>query len=102
MKFIQLKPTGSDCTAPYSVSEIKTTTVGNLIKEILTENPKEWGYIGIKDDKNIFGNPRCEYSYGKLLNNLPDDILSMEFENVSSNGGWSRMDYLITVKRNET
>lgn len=100
MKFTQLKPEGGDCTAPYSVSEIKAKTVGELIEEILTENPNEWGYIGIKSVKSIFGNPKCEYSYGKLLYSLPEDVLSKQLISVSASGGWSRMDYLITINEN--
>lgn len=99
MKFTQLRPAAGDCTAPYSVTNYKAKKVGELIQEILKEKPKEWGYIGIKDGCSIFGNPECEYRYGKLLNTMPGDILEAEIEKVSSSGGWSRMDYLITIKK---
>lgn len=98
MQFTKLHPEAGDCTAPYSVTNYKATTVGELIQEIIKENPREWGYIGIKDGQSIFGNPNCEYNYGQLSNYMPDDVLSAEIETVAASGGWSRMDYLITIK----
>lgn len=98
MNLTQLKPAGGDCTAPFSVTGYKANTVGELILEIFKKNPREWGYIGIKDGKSTFGNPKCEYNCGKLLNNLPNDIIQKEIKSVSASGGWSRMDYLITIE----
>lgn len=96
-----------DCTAPYEVELDKEYTVLEFIQTVLSNNPNEWGYIGIKsNDKDgiIFGKPKCEYSYGKILGGIETlPLLFLEFLNdkvlsVSADGGWSRMDYLLEVQ----
>ena len=101
MKFNQIGKESGDCTAPYSVEDFNAKTVGEFINEILKEQPHEWGYIGIKNglsDFCVFGSPKCEYRYGKLIYEFPNEWLNRTIESVTSSGGWSRMDYLITVK----
>ena len=51
----------------------------------------DWGYIVIKPY-------RFEYRYGKLLNNIPSELLARRISNVEASGGWSRMDYYLTLK----
>lgn len=102
MKLIKTGPTGSDETAPYSVTNYQAKTVVEFVHEVLEQNPNEWGYIKMKDEPagNDFNwNTRIEYRYGKLLNEIPDAWQSREIDKVDAAGGWSRMDYFITAKR---
>lgn len=85
-----------DCTAPYDVELYKEYTVDEFVHAVLTR--KEWGYIGIYCQSKIFGEPKCEYSYDKLLYNLPDDVLNKKVIKVKAHGGWSRMDYLLWIE----
>lgn len=90
---------GSDCTGPYEVTVSLPMTVGEFISELLETYPDEWGYIGIYNKKEeIFGYPRCEYKYGKLLSALPEEYIDRQIESVSGSGGWSASDYILHVK----
>ena len=84
-----------DETAPYIVENYKATTVGEFIEEVLEEFPNEWGYFSFNG--SFVGNKnRCEYRYGKLLNNFPNPmVLEEEIYYIKADGGWSRMDYEI-------
>lgn len=89
--------TRGDCTAPYSVTLKKQYTVAEFVADVVS-NDDEWGYIGIEDGDPFFGNPCCEYRWGKLLSFLPSAIQSQKIKSVKADGGWSRMDYLITLE----
>ena len=86
-----------DCTAPYHVELDKEYTVNEFVNTVLTIT-KEWGYIGIYCRGKIFGEPKCEYSHGKLLYALPDNVLNKKVVKVQADGGWSRMDYLLWIE----
>lgn len=105
MTTFQLLKNGNDrgdCTAPYKVILDREYTVKEFISEVLLIKG-EWGYIGIKSKDNPWlGDPHCEYRYGKLLVNLPDDAMEKKVVSVKADGGWSRMDYLITVEESDT
>ena len=96
----QLRPEGSDCTAPYRVELTCRYSVGAFINEVLKDK-REWGYIGIDRGRgsSIYGHPECQYRYGELLYTLPDEFLGLKILKARASGGWSRMDYLLTVER---
>jgi hypothetical protein len=97
IKLRQLKPEGSDCTTPYEVILDKPYTLGAFIKQILIQRPNEWGYFEVP--------PYVERSYknSKLISfNFSYDILDELVESVTASGGWSRMDYHITLKQKES
>ena len=101
MKFTQNGRTSGDETTPYIVTDYKAKTVREFIDEVIT-NTNEWGYIAVK--KSGFGfitSPKCEYRYGKLLSELPTELLDLEIRKIESCGGWSRMDYLIWDSNNK-
>lgn len=88
----QAGATSSDCTAPYDVIFHKQCTVREFVDYVLTSD--EWGYIGVYKRGSIFGDPCCEYSYGKLKTNpLPEGVLSKIIVCAEASGGWTRMDY---------
>lgn len=88
---------GGDCTAPYKVILDRSYTVRTFIDAVLNGRSTEWGYIGINDGHTIFGNPSCEYRYGKLQNAMNECVLDKAVISVKASGGWTRMDYLIKV-----
>ena len=71
-------------------------TVGEFIQDVLSDKPHEWGYISVGGH---FYQQRkkgcCEYRYGRLLSEMPEELLGVEIKEVLANGGWSRMDYTI-------
>ena len=96
-------PTRGDCTCGYSITLDKEYTVGEFIETVLTEKSGEWGYFGIRVSKGgfserVFGNPCCEYKWGKLLSTLPEEYLDKKILSVTGDGGCSRMDYLFSVE----
>ena len=97
MRLKQTGNAGGDCTAPYSVLLDKEYTVKEFITEILKSRSDEWGYIVIEKKGEIFGKPNCEYRYGKLISNLPKEILDKCVISARAHGGWTCMDYLLTV-----
>lgn len=87
---------GSDCTGPYDVEISKPMTVRQFINELLTDYPREWGYVGIYSEGAIFGEPRCEYSHGALSTPpLPESYLDKQIDSVDGSGGWSRSDFIL-------
>ncbi|MBO5319020.1 MAG: hypothetical protein J6B01_04945 [Ruminococcus sp.] len=86
-----------DCTSRYEVRLDKQYTVREFIDAVLTNKPNEWGSIGIEKSGTIFGDPRCHYKRGVLLNNLPDEYLNKNVISARSHGGWSNMDYNLKV-----
>lgn len=98
IKLTQNTPTGGDCTARYTVTLDKEYTVKEFIDEVLTRN--EWGCVGIYNEGQAWfdsGTPNCEYSRGKLITEMPLEVLERKIESVTASGGWSRMDYVIKL-----
>ena len=94
----QIGRAGSDCTAPYEVIIHGKCTVREFVECVLTHH-KEWGYIGISDG-SIFGNPRIEYARGTITTeNTLKDIKDYIVVKALASGGWSRMDYLLTIEQ---
>lgn len=96
-KLKQIGKTHGDETADFKVVLDKPYTVSSFIDTVLKDT-SEWGYIGIKNQNSFFGDPSCEYGYGKLLSAIPKEYLNREIKDVTSNGGWTRMDYILTLK----
>lgn len=99
IKLTQCTPTGGDCTAGYSVKMDKEYTVKEFVDEIL-KNANEWGYIGIFKEGQAWyerGTPHCEFRRSELITKLPDEIMDKIIVNAKASGGWSRMDYLLTL-----
>ena len=97
-KFIKIRNRG-DCTCEYGVELDRLYTVEEFVNTILDHIKDKFGYIGI--DNGIWyshGTPYCEYKYGVLLSNLPEDILNKKVSSAKSIGGWGRMDYKLVLE----
>lgn len=102
--FIENGDVRGDCTRAYRIKLDRQYTVEEFIETVLTKRSGEWGYIGIRVteggfSERVFGNPCCEYKWGKLLSTLPKKYLNKKIIEVTGDGGWSRMDYLITLEK---
>lgn len=82
------------CDYSYSIKFNRECTVGEFIDYVLTI-VNEWGYVGIDSHNDIFGDPHCEYRYGKLLYEMPSDVLDKKVVSANATGGWTRMDYIL-------
>lgn len=98
VKFIKIRNHG-DYTCEYGIELDRLYTVSEFVNSIINHIKDEFGYIGI--DNGIWyspGAPYCEYKYGVLLSNLPEDILSRKVSSAKSIGGLGRMDYKLVLK----
>lgn len=91
----------SDESASYDVILKHKMTLSEFIDAVL-ENTGEWGHIGLEFKGTIFGYPCCDYRYGKLTDEgkttFTDNQLNSTVKYVKSNGGWTNMNYLITLE----
>lgn len=94
-----------DCTSRYDVKFNGPMTVREFIEEILNNNPisnHEWGTIGIACEGEIVGKPKCSYADGKITTEpLPEEYMNKVIVSCTAHGGWSLMDYKITVNSSE-
>ena len=101
LDFFFFFPEASDCTASYDVKLKKNMTVKEFIDEVLTRG--EWGdiYIYDPDDRHNFYRRRdcnCNYIRNKVKYDFPGDILGKTILSIAGHGGWSRMDYVLTLE----
>lgn len=91
-----------DQTSNYELVLYKELTVREFVEQVLSDK-REWGTIHIYNPKGKTpwecrcGGPQCEYSHGRLVSVLPDEILDKVIVSGRSNGGWSLMDYCLTL-----
>lgn len=97
----QTTPTGGDCTAGYNVNFDKEYTLQEFIDAVLT-NKGEWGYIKVAKRCCIWYDYPCiGYRYGKITGkpNIPETVYGYKVKSVTASGGWSRMDFIVTLER---
>jgi len=92
----QVGPVAADSTATYEVILDKEYTVRTFIKEV-RKRKGDWGYVGIEKENSVFGDPVCEYRYGKLLSIMKKEVLNKPVISVKANGGYTRMDYWLKI-----
>lgn len=98
----QTSDTRGDCTADYAVILDKEYTVEEFARAILSRKD-EWGRICLNDEPGaphkpaVFGRLLCNYSNGRLLQELPEEIRNKKITAVKADGGWSNIDYLLAV-----
>lgn len=60
------------------------------------------GYINVaKRDCAWYKYPRFSYRYGEISGepNLPEEVYGYKVKSVTASGGWSRMDYIVTLEK---
>ena len=86
--------TNFDETVLYNVELDKEYTVDEFIKTIVS-NKRDWGKISVNINNS---NSTIEYKYGKLKSDIfTSNILNYKVKSVKSTGGWSNMNYYITI-----
>ena len=101
--FKEVGPERGDCTQPYKVLiNKKPYTVREFIDDVMHQRPKDWGYIELYskrpssfDDRPISD---VEYRHGEMFGSFSDNDQNREIKDISADGGWSRMDYILIVK----
>ena len=86
----------SDETSSYNVIVPEGMILEEFIKAVLDEKPKEWGEIHLG-----WGGPiLIEYKHGNLFNPSKEvsENLHKEVVAVKASGGWSLMNYYLTLK----
>lgn len=101
MKF-KYKLTGFDhnAVATFDIIFPEPTTVKDFICDVL-ENGSDRGYIGIKKEGTIYGDPRCEYDCGKLVTVLPPKYFFKKIISATAEGSTRRTNYLLTVEKDD-
>lgn len=95
-------PVGGDCTAGYRVIFDKAYTLQEFIDAILTNNKREWGGIKIaRRNCAWYDYPTIGYRHGEITNepNLPEKVYGYKVKSASASGGWSNMDYIVTLEK---
>ena len=96
-KLIFKKGPYGDQTADYDVELNGKYTVESFIQDVLSKE-EEWGTIFIDDGRLFFSEYRCDYKYGELLTHFPDEKLDLTVIAAKAQGGWSSMDYYLSVE----
>lgn len=91
----------SDESASYDVILKHKMTLSEFIDAVL-ENTREWGHIGLEFKGTIFGSPCCDYRYGELTDEGKETFTETQLNSivkyVKADGGWTNMNYLITLE----
>ena len=100
MKSFTLKrtgPIGGDETAPYDVVFLEKMTVREFVEYVLTLH--EWGRIALCIPGFGSGDmqPYCQYRQDKLESELPEEYLDRTIASATAHGGWSLMNYTLTL-----
>ena len=91
-KLIQMRPEGSDCTAPYKVVLNGDYTVEQFILDVLLDE-REFGSIYTPGHEKI-----CDYSHGNLLTPVTNEYRKLKVTSARAHGGWGCMDYTLTLE----
>lgn len=89
LEFIHVAGPFRDETTYYQLKLKHPLTVDEFMQEVLSRN--EWGYVDI-------GDRRIEYKHDKVISGTWDDIGHYDVIPKEAYGGWTRMDYKITIQ----
>lgn len=98
----QCTQTFGDCTAGYRVDLDKEYTLQEFIDAILTNKKDDWGGIKIaKRNSPWYRHPCINYRYGNVISkpNIPEEVFGYKVKSVTAHGGWSTMDYIVTLEK---
>ena len=85
-----------DCTSDYKVRLDKPYTVSEFVQEVLSRDD-EWGEIYIGN--NLMAHAYvCGYKHGVLTSEVDESFKDLKVTSASAHGGWSLMDYYLSVE----
>lgn len=83
--------TSGDEISHYKVHFLENPTLREFIDWVLSTNPREWGYIEIRNYPS-----RIKYDNGSIVRcTIPDEQLNKRIRLIRKDGGWSAMDYTV-------
>lgn len=92
LRFKSITSMGQDGTSGYEVTVNRACTLYELIRTVLTRN--EWGCISTTSFEGS-----CEYKGKEVtMSSFSYSTLEREVGEIRASGGWSRMDYRVTLK----
>ena len=107
-------PHGDACTTYDLIFNKEDITLREFVKNVIERNPQEWGtfYVSYRDPELVklpyvapneqFSDVNIEYKYGKLIttdkNEFMDRYIVTDSPKKFANGGWSCMNFWITLK----
>ena len=102
-QMIRFTPTSEpdkNAMCKFKVLIPKETTVKDIIDFALTQD--EWGTISVKYNGNTsvldYERKTIDSKKGTIkYDEITDEVKAMKVKKITSYGGWSRMDYKITV-----
>ena len=105
LRFVQTSDECGDCTASYVV-EIKTQnmTIKEFLDIILKEMSSDWGEIKFYLGSMMYYDIKLRYRHGEIETNqemyekLLEDLGDKTINRITSDGGWTRMDYVVVLK----
>lgn len=96
IKYVTTGGPYGDATSRYDVILDKQYTVKEFISAILEQNKDEWGEFVIGEWPSKI---KCEFSKGRIKTNFSDEkYLDMNIKSVTAQGGWTFMNYYITIE----
>lgn len=98
----QYTPTNGDCMAGYIVTLDKEYTLQQFVDAVLTNKKDDWGEIKIaKRNTPWYRYPCIGYQRGNIIGeaNIPEKVFGYKVKSVIANGGWTLMDYIISLEK---
>lgn len=99
IKLIQTGGPYGDCTSDFNVKFDRPYTIGEFIKEIYEEaTERSWGHVYVTNGRDRWdGKAICFYRYG-WEKPCPPVYLDRVIESATCNGGWSLLNFYVTLK----
>ena len=100
IKLIETGGPYGDCTSDFVVKFDRPYTIGEFIKEIYEEDTNgAWGRVRVLNGREWWdGIDICSYRSGKWETPCPPEYLDRVIESASCNGGWSLLNFYVTLK----
>lgn len=97
ISMVSLGEMRGDCTCSYDIGLKPNTTLKELIEYVLT-NLNEWGYFLVSDTTDTH-KYSIRYDRSQIMgDNALLPLYDRKIKKVTSDGGYSRMDYFITLE----
>lgn len=97
-------PSSKDQTAPYYVNLKRKATVKEFIEAVLSGDA-EWGNITIRTENQGQASEKANISFSDGRTRTSDETekyMDCIVTHATAVGGWSRMDYMLTIESEES
>lgn len=107
LKFTPVSQPSGDETTAYLVEFPQGATVEEFVDIVLVNHHTDHGNIGLVHEgirtatSMTGGSPQRNYIRGTMTKPFPDTFLNRKITKISARGGWTRMDYVVWLEREE-